>query len=139
MLSYGGLRCHTNPSVHVPTQDAAGLQPDDTATSTSKSLSVSTTNTCVIVTPTNDMAVRGKSSALIFYYYILCVSSARAKADSLPPRKCITFYRWQTAVQTTRTTSWRYVRAAIQRLRSAAATRARIHTRSDPVGVILPL
>ena len=80
MLSFGGLGCHTNPSVHAPTQDAAGLLTDDTAMSTSISLSVSITNTCVIVTPTNDTVARGRRSVRVFYYGILCVSSAGAKA-----------------------------------------------------------
>ena len=110
-----------------------------TATSTGRSPIVSITSTFAALTPTNDTAARGRRSVRVFYYGILCVNSARVTADSLPQKKCITSCRWQTAVRMTRATSWLYVRAAIQKLRSAVLTRVRIHTRNDPVGAFLPL
>ena len=81
---------------------------------------VSTTDTFETRIPTNDTDARGRNFARDFYCCILCVSSAYAKADSLPPRKCIIFYCWQAVVRTMRAISWRYVRAAIRRLRSVA-------------------
>ena len=112
---------------------------DDTATSTDKPPSDSTTDTFVIRTPTNDMAVRGRNFALDFYHSILCVNRVRAKADSMPQRKCIISCRWQTVERTTRTTLWRFVRVAIRKLRLAVQTHIRIHTRSNTVGVFLSL
>ena len=81
---------------------------------------VSTTDTFETRIPTNDTAARGRNSVRDFYCCILCVSSAYAKADSLPPRKCIIFYRWQTVVRMTMATSWRFVRVAIPGLQLVA-------------------
>ena len=91
-----------------------------TVMSTDNPSIVSTTDTFETQIPTNDTAARGRNSARDFFYCILCANIARAKAESLPLRKCITSCRWQTAARTTSATSWRFVRAAIRRLRSVA-------------------
>ena len=91
-----------------------------TVMSTDNPSIASITSTFAALTPTNDMAARGRRSVSVFYCGILCVSSANVKADSLPPRKCIIFYRWQTVVRMTMATSWRFVRVAILGLRLVA-------------------
>ena len=133
------VRCRENPSVHALIQGAEILPMDGTVMSTDKPPRTSTIGTFVTLIQTNDMVARGRNSARDFFYCILCVSSATVKADSLPPRKYIISCRWQTVVRMKKETLWRYVRAAIRKLRSEPPTRVRIHTRNDPVGVILPL
>ncbi len=73
-----------------------------TVMNTGRLLSGSTTDTSAILTPTNDMVEHGEGSVRDISKHTRFASSAKRKVALPLPRKCITFYRWQTVVRTTK-------------------------------------